>query len=423
MFKTFLFVFFSSYIKNEVGHHESFYSLANVKLNQKSPLSDSDLNSQVTSLRLEIPSSNDPVYAIEVFDKIGASVKKIHIEKLGDKTGSAEFRELMLREIPPNFLKHFPQLTELCIKYTHDLDTIKYYPVNLKCLNIQYFHSDPSEKFLENIQKIRTLKVLKANEISMSRKTDVKSFVKLDATLSLELKKFLSTEWNSDMSICTEANLLTQESLQIADVTGILIEPINKWNFESFDGLVKFLNLQIIRISLHDGHGDRCLFPHAKFTLPSVKEVCLEGQMGKVFCDTCFLNLIQMCPNVTSMILKETFNVNSVHKVLTNFCHLETFRCKSFRLHEKLEAEKFSKLETLEMTLSWDEVENWPEMPQLKKLVVAVRLQTKIVPFANFLKKCPNLTSFKISSFEAGGLSALYVVSQIIAKSKFRNVS
>lgn len=401
-------------------HEESIvYTLAHIKLNRNCPLPDSEL--KITSLRLEIPTSNDPAYAKKFFDKIGASVTKLYIEKLGDKPEPEQFGDRMFRDIPKDFLSHFPKLKELHILRTHELDNVETFPANLECLNIRYFHNYPSKKFIEKIRKIGTLKVLKAEELSLSDKDqgheNQEAFVKLEQTLWLELKKLCSSKWTATISICTAKNLLEASPIKVSDVTGIIIDPISKWTFESFVGLEKFTYLNKLRINFEHGHADRCLFTSSSFTCPSVKELFLEGRMRKLVCDSCFMNLVQICPNVTSLVLRETFDAESVHKLLENHYQLETFRFKDFRCFKTLEADRLSKLTTLEMTLDWNEVVHWPEMPQMKKLIVAVRHDTKIAPLITFLRKCPNLTSFKISSLEAAGIF-LCGFTQLIAKSK-----
>lgn len=321
-------------------------------MNRSCPLPESELT-QITSLRLEIPSSNDPTYAKEFFDKIGANVTKLYIEKLGDKPEPEQFGDRMFREIPKDFLGHFPKLRELHTLHSHDLDLVDDFPPNLECLNIRYLPSYPSDKFLKKIRKIHSLKVLQVEQLSLSdknRDNDKLEEIKIDGSVWNELKKFCSNNWTATISICTDKNLLTKSSIEIPDVTGIIIDPIRKWTFESFVGLEKFTNLRKIRINFEGGHNDRCIFPNHSFTCPAVQELFLEGALRKLVCDTCFMNLVRICPNVTSLILRETFNVESVQKVLEDFYQLETFRYKNFRCFKKLETERLSKLTTLEMT-------------------------------------------------------------------------
>uniref|UniRef100_A0A336KXF8 CSON001009 protein n=1 Tax=Culicoides sonorensis TaxID=179676 RepID=A0A336KXF8_CULSO len=298
-----------------------------------------------------------------------------------------------------NPLLMFPKLNKLIVTKMSDLTGFDAFPESLEHIHVKELSMVEPTKEVEHLKKIKNLRFWTSELIKFKDEKDESSttILSVDEKLKEILESVQSLD-NIDLKLST--NLIGTPVVPIDDVIGITIKGKPK-KFLTFSDLPNLKS--IIQMDKPLTLIKSCFAFHEVNLFPKVEELQITWCFD--LCIKCFTTFIDSFPNLKKLAFLycscETEQLNYICVKLPQLKHLEVDSSDNddqllFNEPSEFLLGNLRELHTLKMSESRIiNIENWPFMPNLKKLNVACLLGTSRINLKVFSEKLPNIESFK----------------------------
>lgn len=334
------------------------------------------------------------------------------LKKIGMETTHLTITSQLSMEI----LSCFPNLTILEVEQIDDFDSAKL-PESLHTIIVKTVFNKHKERLIKYLKSLDHLKVLKCLNFEWKGQYESEEPLSEFVKFSKELQKFLGKGKTINGTLKTSANLLSENPLEIEDITGLYI--IEK--FKNYDQLQKFTNLTELKILF-----SKCSSFHKVLEMARLKSLKLftAHYNDQPHCDVCFTNFLESFPNVENLSLKIDISDGQIKQVFQKYpllkkltVNVKPLEGSTFKgTDDELGIGAMKCLESLKLIdltdyyeeptfMSWDLLINWPPMPTLRKLRLGcIEINNNFekvdssLALQHLIKQCPNVVHLNINA-------------------------